>query len=205
MDDAERLRRRDVTVAGHTGDVDFVLPALDDPVSEVRVAAVGAAERCGVLTAELLNRALEDEDQRVRLRAIDVAASRPGDSETSLLVHLRDSDEFIVERAAWASGERQPPESGVVPVLAALVTDHAHKLVREAAVASLGAIGDPAALKAILAGTRDVATIRRRAVLALAPFDGDAVTEALERALDDRDWQTRQAAADVLGVEDVRP
>jgi hypothetical protein len=35
-------------------------------------------------------------------------------------------------------------------------------------------------------------------VLALAPFDGDEVDAALQRALDDRDWQVRQAAEDLL-------
>ena len=39
--------------------------------------------------------------------------------------------------------------------------------------------------------------MRRRAVLALAPFDGDDVRAAVQRALDDRDWQVRQAAEDL--------
>ena len=42
---------------------------------------------------------------------------------------------------------------------------------------------------------------RRRAVLALAAFEGDGVEAALTRALDDRDWQVRQAAEDLLGVD----
>ena len=68
---------------------------------------------------------------------------------------------------------------------------------REAAVAALGAIGDPAGLPAILAATSDKPAVRRRAVLALAPFDGPEVDAALERALSDRDWQVRQAAEDL--------
>jgi len=70
--------------------------------------------------------------------------------------------------------------------------------VREAAVAALGAIGAPAGLGAILAATSDKATVRRRAVIALAPFDGAEVQAALERARSDRDWQVRQAAEDLL-------
>jgi HEAT repeat protein len=69
--------------------------------------------------------------------------------------------------------------------------------VREAAVAALGAIGDAAGLPAILAATGDKATVRRRAVLALAPFGGDEVDAALARAREDRDWQVRQAAEDL--------
>ena len=42
--------------------------------------------------------------------------------------------------------------------------------MREAAVAALGAIGDDRGLDAILAATTDKPAIRRRAVLALAPF-----------------------------------
>jgi hypothetical protein len=37
-------------------------------------------------------------------------------------------------------------------------------------------------------------------VLALAPFSGPAVDEALTRALQDRDWQVRQAAEDLTGA-----
>jgi HEAT repeat protein len=43
--------------------------------------------------------------------------------------------------------------------------------------------------------------LRRRAILALAPFDGPEVTAALEKALLDRDWQVRQAAEDLLAIE----
>jgi HEAT repeat protein len=88
-------------------------------------------------------------------------------------------------------------EHGVVAVLAALATGHDDALVREAAVAALGAIGDDAGLPAILAATADKATVRRRAVLALAPFEGDEVDAALARAREDRDWQVRQAGEDL--------
>ena len=71
--------------------------------------------------------------------------------------------------------------------------------MREAAVAALGAIGDDRGLKAILTACNDKPAVRRRAVLALAPFDGPEVKTALEAALEDRDWQVRQAAEDLLG------
>ncbi len=50
----------------------------------------------------------------------------------------------------------------------------------------------------ILRGCSDKPAVRRRAVLALAPFDGNDVDAALQAALTDRDWQVRQAAEDVL-------
>jgi HEAT repeat protein len=70
-------------------------------------------------------------------------------------------------------------------------------LVREAAVAALGAIGDDRAVDAIVAATRDKPAIRRRAVISLVPFDGPEVDEAWARALTDRDWQVRQLAEDL--------
>jgi HEAT repeat protein len=69
--------------------------------------------------------------------------------------------------------------------------------VREAAVAALGAIGDDRGLAAILTATKDKPAVRRRAVLALAPFEGPDVDAALARALTDPDWQVRQAAEDL--------
>ena len=71
-------------------------------------------------------------------------------------------------------------------------------LVREACVAALGAIGDPRGLPTILHGCIDKPAVRRRAVLALAPFDGASVDAALQAALTDRDWQVRQAAEDIV-------
>ena len=64
-------------------------------------------------------------------------------------------------------------------------------------MAALGAIGDQAGLAAILVATTDRPAVRRRAVLALAPFEGPEVDDALTRARSDRDWQVRQAAEDL--------
>ena len=47
-------------------------------------------------------------------------------------------------------------------------------------MAALGAIGDPAGLAAILAATDDKPAVRRRAVIALAPFEGAEVDAALQ-------------------------
>jgi HEAT repeat protein len=82
--------------------------------------------------------------------------------------------------------------------LCALGRDHPDALVREAAVAALGAIGAPSGLDTILhALTHDKPAVRRRAVIALAPFDGPEVDGAIARSLTDRDWQVRQVAEDL--------
>jgi hypothetical protein len=64
-------------------------------------------------------------------------------------------------------------------------------------VATLGALGDGRGLAAILHGCGDSPAVRRRAVLALAPFSGPEVDAALAAARADRDWQVRQAAEDI--------
>jgi HEAT repeat protein len=192
-------RRRAVALAGHTGDVAAALAAIDDGDASVRATAVGALERLGALDGAVVERALHDAAASVRRRACEAAAGLPGDRPPSLLPVLADDDGTVVEVAAWACGEREPPETGVVARLAELATGHEDALVREAAVAALGAIGDGAGLPAILAATEDRATVRRRAVLALAPFEGPEVDAALDRARSDRDWQVRQAAEDLSG------
>lgn len=193
----EQARRRAVALAGHQGDETTARDALHDPSPAVRTVALGALDRLGTLTNDELVAALDDASPLVRCRACELTATRPGDGPPSLRPALRADDASVVEVAAWACGERQPPEPGIVHDLAELVTGHADALVREAAVAALGSIGDAEGLPAILAATSDKATVRRRAVIALAPFDGPEVDAALARALTDRDWQVRQAAEDL--------
>ena len=147
----------------------------------------------------MLAEALVDGDPSVRRRAAELAATHPG---VALLPVLDDPDPSVVEMAAWATGERGSTSVvGRLSLLAAGPTGHPDPLCREAAVASLGAIGDPAGLEAVLAALDDKPAIRRRAAVALAAFEGPEVEAALTRCLDDRDWQVRQVAEDLLAVD----
>jgi len=190
-------RRRTVALAGHAGDAATARGYLGDDDASVRATALAALERAGDLQTDDLVTALDDGSPVVRQRAAELAAGRPGDVAPTLLTTLDDPEPAVVETAAWASGERVPAESGAVTALSAIARQHDDPLCREAAVAALGALADPAGLPAILDATHDKPAIRRRAVLALAPFDGPEVDAALERALEDRDWQVRQAAEDL--------
>ncbi|HZN13006.1 MAG TPA: HEAT repeat domain-containing protein [Acidimicrobiales bacterium] len=177
------------------GDVDTVRAALTDPRPEVRATALGALARLDALTDVDVRAGLTDEAPIVRRRACELSVAFAVD----LIDALRDEDDMVVESAAWALGERaESADAAAVTALAATATAHDEPLCREAAVAALGAIGDPAGLAAILTATSDKPAVRRRAVIALAPFDGPEVDAALQRALDDRDWQVRQAAEDQL-------
>jgi HEAT repeat protein len=199
-------RRRAAALAGHTADPVTARALLADDDQGVRATALAALHRLGALTmAELLG-ALGDPEPGVRRRACEVATTwagaegSPPDPTVAAAVAalLDDTDASVVETAAWATGERPPARPEVLVRLAGLAGEHSDALCREAAVAALGALGDRAGLPAILAATHDKATVRRRAVIALAPFDGPEVDEALERARTDRDWQVRQAAEDLL-------
>jgi len=188
-----------VATAGHIGDADAARSGLDadDPVT--RSLSLGALARCGSLRVDDLATAAADADPSVRRRAAEEAGRlRGADPRPVAAGLLVDPDDTVVEMAAWALGEH-PPRPEDVDTLSAVATGHEESLCREAAVAALGALGHRRGLAAILAGTEDRVTVRRRAVPALAPFDGPDVERALLAALDDRDWQVRQAAEDLVG------
>ena len=187
-------RRRAAALSGHTGDEASARMLLADSDPGVRATALGALGRLGRARPGEVEAALRDPSPHVRRRACQVAI---GLAEVDLVALLDDDDAGVVEAAAWALGERGDPSGDVVPRLSAVAAGHADPLCREAAVAALGAIGDERGLPAILAGTGDKPPIRRRAVIALAPFSGPEVDAALARAREDRDWQVRQAAEDL--------
>ena len=194
-------RRRRVTMAGHRGDATLARRGLTDPDPGVRAAALGALARLGELRAADVEAALSDDSSLLRRRAVDVALRARGRGARSSLpravtVALGDPDPLVVVAAAWFLGERRA--RAAVPTLASLATGHADARCREAAVASLGAIGDPAGLPAVLGALHDSPTVRRRATVALAGFDDPRVTPALQGATTDRDWQVRQAASELL-------
>jgi HEAT repeat protein len=191
--------RRAVALAGHLGDENTARNGLDDPTPSVRATALGALARLERLTFDDVARGAVDPDESVRARAAELSGGWGGRSVALLIATLADAEARVTESACFALGEIGPDASPAVPALEAVVQQHPDPLCREAAVAALGAISAPEGLPAILAATADKPAVRRRAVLALAPFNGPDVDAALERALTDRDWQVRQAAEDLTG------
>lgn len=177
----------------------------------------------GGLRPEDLVVALADPAPAVRRRACDLAARYQVPGLVSRLVGaLADSDPSVAEAACYALGELLPdsapdanaPDANApdaratdvadaVPALSATASSHPEPLCREAAVAALGAVGDSAGLDAVLGALADKPAVRRRAVVALANFEGAQVDAALAMSAQDLDWQVRQAAEDLLS--DRRP
>lgn len=202
-------RAAELAELGHQGPLPAPAATLvgralrDDPDPRVRAAALGALVRAGSAedASEGWRAAVADSAAAVRRRAAELApalATYPA-MVPELVSLLADRDVTAVEAAAWALGElgQSAIDGGAVAALARVVETHRDALAREAAVAALGALGDPAGLPAVLAACSDRVAVRRRAVLALAPFEGPDVDAALAVALDDKDWQVRQAAEDL--------
>lgn len=190
-------RRRDAALAGHRGDEVAARRARTDPAPSVRATALGALARMGRLEVQDLMLAMDDPEAEVRVRAAELAALL-GPAATDIGRRaVTDRDPVVVEAGCFALGEIGRVPAEVLAALSAVGREHSDPLCREAAVAALGAIGDPGGLPVILHATQDKPAVRRRAVLALAPFDGPDVDAALQRASVDRDWQVRQAAEDL--------
>ena len=189
-------RRRSAAVAGHIGDGAAARRFVDDVDASVRSVAYQALERLQAIDHELLSTGLGDSAASVRRTVARLAG---GHRDIDLVPFIGDDDASVVEMIAWALGEHERATAEIVTSLTEVATHHADALCRESAMAALGAIGDDRGLPAILAGCTDRPAVRRRAVLALAPFDGPEVDAALQRALEDRDWQVRQAAEDLSG------
>jgi len=176
------------------------LARLPEPPASPEQTAVAAGPAAGAWA-----RAATDPAPSVRRRAAELGPAFAGTVRAAavvvgLLGLLADSDGGVAEAAAWALGEFGDAAvgAGAVAVLAEAAGSHGDALVREAAVAALGSLGDRGGLEAVLAACREKPAIRRRAVLALAAFEGPEVDAALRAALEDKDWQTRQAAEDLL-------
>jgi hypothetical protein len=211
---------RDAVLAGHRGDVDTASRLLVHGDPAVRAAALGALHRLGVLDTGALTTAMGDPDPTVRRRACvlagrafaitdegaadEGAGDNPGGGSPVIDALVRvlstDPSDSVVESSAWSLGEAGARcGRSAVEALGRVAGAHRDPLCREAAVAALGAIGDLHALDTVLGALDDRPAVRRRAVIALAAFDDRRVDAAWRRCLEDRDWQVRQAAEDLLG------
>ncbi len=182
--------RYSVIRAGFAHDESVARGGLESNDDTVRASSLRALHRMQKLTADDVTLALTDGSSEVRRTGVELSA------RLRVQIHhlLDDADVFVAEMTAWTLGEREEPTDSEIEALIAAVESHPEAVVREASAAALGSIGDARGLPAILRACTDKPAVRRRAVLALAPFSGDDVDAALSAALTDKDWQVRQNA-----------
>jgi HEAT repeat protein len=188
-----------VIEAGFNGDIATAAAGLTSADDAVRASAIRSLHRLNALTSEHVAQGIADSSAEVRRTTVEFAAPF---QEVSIHYLMNDSDVFVAEMTAWCIGERVPASDEEVEALILQTTTHDEAIVREACAAALGSLGDERGLPAILAACDDKPAVRRRAVLALAPFEGDEVDAALTKALEDRDWQVRQNAEILLHPRD---
>ena len=194
------MNRRKAILSRHSGDYKLAISLLDDGDAKVRGAALSSLEKLGKLSRKILEKSFCDTSPEVRKRAIELLVKRP---EEIPLNAFDDEDSLVVETACWAAGEKENQTHELINQLCFIADSHTDQLCREAAVAALGSIGSPLGLETVLEALKDKPAIRRRAVIALAAFDDPKVDEALKKSLNDRDWQVRQIAEDLLDVSRV--
>ena len=187
-------RRQQLVQLAREGDLSLAREFFSDGDPRVRASSIAVLSENDALDESLIALGLSDCHPLVRMSMARAAAQN---SLISVLTLLSDEDYTVVEIACWAAGEQTERNESIIEALSGIALEHEDALCRESAVAALGALGDVRGLESILEATQDIATVRRRAVIALAPFEGQAVTDALQLALTDRDWQVRQAAEDL--------
>ncbi len=187
-------RRQQLVQLAREGDLSLAREFFSDGDPRVRASSIAVLSENDALDESLIALGLSDCHPLVRMSMARAAAQN---SSISVLTLLSDEDPAVVEIACWAAGEQTERNDSIIEALSGIALEHEDALCRESAVAALGALGDVRGLESILEATQDIATVRRRAVIALAPFEGQAVTDALQLALSDRDWQVRQAAEDL--------
>lgn len=189
--------------AGGTDGEDLIRSKLRGDEPRLRVLALRAAARRKLLANGDWLGALGDSDAEVRRDAVNLIAYE-GDIDASITARiiglLDDEDPLVVDGAAFALGEQLCVDA--VEQLAEVAQHHDDARCREAAVAALGVIGDDRGRAAVLGALDDKAPVRRRAIVALANFEGPDIDTALEKASEDRDWQVRAAAGQLAREND---
>ncbi|MFT5531528.1 MAG: HEAT repeat protein [Candidatus Poriferisodalaceae bacterium] len=195
-----RSRRILVVSAGHARNIDTIRAHTDDADAGVRASALEALARAESLSdADLLN-AFADSATEVRRRAAELLARTFRRTlAPSLASALGDPEPDVVEAAATALGEDPEVDDAALDRLHDVAKSHDDALCRESAIAALGSLADPRSLVHILAAMADKPNVRRRAVVALTPYDDERADAAMTAALDDKDRQVRTLAAELFG------
>jgi HEAT repeat protein len=187
--------------AGFSANGEFdalILENLGSATARLRILALRAGLRRGLLSGDQLLAGVTDPDVDVRRETLTLLAHEEIESDAlfrAMLACLDDDDALVVDGAIFALGEHL--YVGAVDRLCDIAANHDDARCRESAIAALGEIGDERGRAVVLAALDDKPPVRRRAIVALTNFEGPDIDAALEKASADRDWQVR-AAVDQL-------
>jgi HEAT repeat protein/beta-lactamase regulating signal transducer with metallopeptidase domain len=180
--------------------VPAVSRALKDSDPEVRRAAADALgsmdDKDAVAPLMAIARDPDIEVRRAVISSLGSLSDRR--AVPAFVAALADADPEVRQNAAEAFGNIENLRNAPAELLRAM--DDKNAEVRHSAAHALGHIGDPEAVKPLVAHISDPNTEVRQAVVdALDEFDDPAVTAALRIALKDTDAEVRQSAAKALG------
>ena len=200
-DDDDDVRVHALQALAEIGDARVVpdlLERLNDPSLEVQAAAAEALGQCGDARAvEPLLERLKSNDEAILLRAIS-ALRRLKDPRAAqaLLGLLNDERDVVRQRAVDTLGSVGDAE--IAQRLEQVLKYDRSELVRANAAKSLGAIGDPGSIDALVDALHDEFPIRCRAVVSLGVLHDDAALPAISALLRDPAPEIRYHAVGAL-------
>ena len=201
LTEEELARMTAVVKAGFAGNEAQARQGFADPSARLRAAAVAALVRMGAATDDDAFAALGDTGLEVRLAGAKALLELPHAPAVTLLAN--ESNPLVTEALIYALGERR--EEAAWDTLCRLATTHPDPLCREAAVAAIANYERDSAIEILEFAAKDKPAIRRRVAVALAGLSGPRATALLARLAEDRDWQTRQIASEILSIEAGTP
>ncbi|HEV8361919.1 MAG TPA: HEAT repeat domain-containing protein [Gemmatimonadaceae bacterium] len=164
------------------------------PARDVQDTAPRGAVLRGLVSA------LKDDDEGVRLAAVEAISSRRERSVVPDLIAVLDDPAVPVRRAVAQALSQMPDPRAIAALLQALRTDTDAE-VRALAAEALGNIDDASAAPGLTAALRQerVPQVRRKIVWALAEIESPSAAASLAEALRDDDAEVRAYAIYGLG------
>jgi HEAT repeat protein len=193
-DSAGGVRRAGASALGRLGDpiaLDWLLPRLSDPESEVRRAvAISVIQMAAVVD--------NDTFRQLRDAICQVIASGNGREATEALLGPNDGNPRIRDLVDPALASVTGPAATTALIKG---LDHTDPQVRFRAARALASVSRPEATEALIKGLDDGdPEVRLSVAKALARVSRPEVTEALIRRLDDADPQVRITVAQALAT-----
>ncbi len=198
--DDSKTRRKAIKALGKRGEehsLGYLIPALQDPDEEVRLAVIKALVHFGAAALSPLSEALENAAVAVRQQAaLSLGKLGHPSALPPLAKALQDPDMLVRGFAAYALSDIG--EQSITPTLIAALDDPEF-IVRRYVVDALGVLGDPRAVHPLAGILMDADTnTRLNAIDALARI-GVPAREPLIAALRHPDAPVRQHAALAIG------